>query len=368
MTAEANETAMTSSTLNPPEPTISPFWDRDVHADKRAFLLARNHIQAGLRGFFADRGFVEVDPAILQVSPGNEAHLHAFATEAIGPDGARTPFYLHTSPEFACKKILSAGERRITCFAHVFRNRERGPLHHPEFTMLEWYRAEEGYETLMDDCAEILMRAADSAGTKLLRFSGRTADPFAEPERLTVAEAFERFAGVDLLATIAPSGDTDRDALAAALGLAGIRQADDDTWSDLFSRVLVEKIEPNLGIGRPSILNEYPVPEAALARRTAHDPRVAERFELYACGVELANGFGELTDPVEQRHRFEMEMAEKRRVYGEDYPLDEDFLAALDRMPEASGIALGFDRLVMLATGAQRIDQVMWAPVADPVS
>ena len=174
-----------------------------------------------------------------------------------------------------------------------------------------------------------------------------------------MAEAFRRHAGIDLLATL-----DDREALAAAAKGQGIRVADDDTWADVFSRVLVERIEPNLGIGRATILDEYPVSEAALARPTAHDRQVAERFELYVCGVEIANAFGELTDPAEQRCRFESEMAEKERVHGERYPLDEDFLTALGHMPPASGIALGFDRLVMLATGAQRIEQVLWTPVS----
>jgi lysyl-tRNA synthetase class 2 len=327
--------------------------------------MGRNRIQVALRGFFAARDFVEVDTATLQTSPGNEAHLHAFATEAIGLDGSRAPLYLHTSPEFACKKLLAAGEPRIACFAHVYRNRERGPLHHPEFTMLEWYRAGEGYEMLMKDCGEIIGLAAETAGTRALTFRGRETDPFREPERLSVAEAIERFAGIDLLGTIGRNGETDRESLAASLKAAGLRVAEDDTWADLFSRVIVERVEPNLGLGRATILDEYPVAEAALARPTAHDPRVAERFELYACGVELANAFGELTDAAEQRRRFEAEMAEKMRVYGESYPVDEDFLAALAYMPEASGIALGFDRLVMLATGASRIDQVLWAPVPE---
>ncbi len=344
-------------------PAPSPWWTPDVHADRRPFLMARNRIQGALRGFFAGRDFVEVDTAALQVSPGNEAHLHAFATRALGPDGSSAPLYLHTSPEFACKKLLAAGEARISCFAHVYRNRERGPLHHPEFTMLEWYRAGETYEALMRDCGEILGLAAETARARALAFRGREADPFREPERLIVAEAFRRFAGIDLLASIDRSGATDRDHLAAGLKEAGLRVAEDDTWSDLFSRVIVERVEPRLGLGRATILDEYPVAEAALARRTARDPRVAERFELYACGVELANAFGELTDAAEQRRRFEAEMAEKMRVYGESYPVDEDFLAALALMPEASGIALGFDRLVMLATGASRIDQVLWAPV-----
>lgn len=327
--------------------------------------MARNHIQAALRGFFAERGFIEVDTATLQVSPGNEAHLHAFATEAVSAGGDRTPLYLHTSPEFACKKLLAAGERKISCFAHVYRNRERGPLHHPEFTMLEWYRAGQPYEALMRDCGEMLALAADVARTRTLSFRGRETDPFQEPERLSVAEAFERFAGIDLLSSIGPDGSTDAASLAASLQAAGLRVAKDDTWSDLFSRVIVERVEPNLGLGRATILDEYPVAEAALARPTARDSRVAERFELYACGVELANAFGELTDPAEQARRFAAEMAEKMRVYGESYPVDEDFLAALALMPEASGIALGFDRLVMLATGASRIEQVLWTPLPE---
>lgn len=342
----------------------SPWWAPHVHADRRPFLAARGRITAAARDFFRSRAFTEVESAVLQVSPGNEAHLHAFATELRVPDGTRSRLYLHTSPEFACKKLLTAGERKIFDFARVFRNRERGALHHPEFTLLEWYRAEEPYETLMDDCAALLAAAAHAAGTRRLAFRDRIATPFAEPERMTVAQAFARFANVDLLATVSADA-TDRDALAAAATTAGIRVAADDTWADVFSRVLVERIEPNLGVGRPTILYEYPVAEAALARRTAPDPRVAERFELYACGVELANGFGELTDAAEQRRRFEAEMAEKERLHGERYPLDENFLSALAAMPPASGVALGFDRLVMLLTGAQRIEQVLWTPVVE---
>nr|WP_252193201.1 EF-P lysine aminoacylase EpmA [Rhizobium sp. CSW-27] len=328
-------------------------------------MIARNRIQAAFRTFFAERDFLEVDTATLQVSPGNEAHLHAFSTTALTTDGRALPLHLHTSPEFACKKLLAAGETRIACFAHVYRNRERGPLHHPEFTMLEWYRAGEDYTQLMADCAALLALSADIAGTRQFAYRGMTCDPFAAPERLSVADAFHRLAGIDLLASVAADGTTDRDQLAAQLTSAGIRHAPDDTWTDLYSRVLVEKVEPGLGKGRATILDRYPICEAALARPAADDPRVAERFELYACGVELANAFGELTDPVEQRARFAAEMAEKQRVYGETYPLDEDFLAALALMPAASGIALGFDRLVMLAAGATRIDQVMWAPVTE---
>ena len=345
------------------EPGSSPFWAPHVHADRRPFLLARGRIIAALRAWFAVNDFVEVETGALQVSPGNETHLHAFATKLVAPYGPASPLYLRTSPEFACKKLLAAGEHRIVEFAKVFRNRERGALHAPEFTMLEWYRAGEPYQTLMVDCAAVLAQAATAAGTRHLSFRGRSADAFAEPERLSVAEAFARFAGIDLLATF-EGGEADRERFADAASAAGIRIAADDTWSDIFSRVLVERIEPKLGIGRATILDEYPAGQAALARPCG-DPRVAERFELYACGVELANGFGELTDAAEQRRRLEQEMAEKQRRYGERYPLDEDFLVALSQMPDACGIALGLDRLVMLATGASRIDQVLWAPMAE---
>ena len=345
----------------------SPWWRPDVHADRRPFLLGRARIQAALRRWFDARGFIEVDPSILQVSPGNEAHLHAFATELAAVDGAsHGRLYLHTSPEFACKKLLAAGETRLFTFAHVFRNRERGPLHHPEFTMLEWYRAGEPYEALMEDCAEILGVAAAAGGVDVFAFRGRKVDPLALPERLSVADAFRRFAGIDLPATTDVAGRTDRAALAQAVREAGGRVADGDSWADLFGRMLVERVEPNIGDGRATVLFEYPVVEGALARPKPGDPRVAERFEFYACGVELANAFGELTDPVEQRRRFEADMDLKERLYGERYPMDEDFLAALARMPPASGIALGFDRLVMLATGAPTIEHVLWAPV--PIS
>ena len=322
---------------------------------------------------------MEVDTAALQVSPGNETHLHAFATELIGSDGTRRPLYLHASPEFACKKLLTAGEEKIFTFAPAFRNRERGALHHPAFTMLEWYRANEPYERLMEDCAKLLRLAAEAAGTTTLAYGARGADPFAAPECVTVAQAFTRFAGIDLLASLDETGspsprtsrgegmptDPARDGLARSATGAGIKTAPDDTWGDIFSRILVEKIEPAIGNGRATLLTEYPAVQAALARRNASDSRVAERFELYACGVELANAFGELTDPAEQRRRFEMEMAEKQRIYAERYPIDEDFLAALAQMPPASGAALGFDRLVMLATGASHIEQVLWTPVVE---
>jgi lysyl-tRNA synthetase class 2 len=347
-----------------PDATLkSPWWDRGRHADRRGFLLARNRIQETFRRWFRDQGFVEVEPALLQASPGNETHLHAFGTELVGPDAGRRPFYLSTSPEFACKKLLAAGEERIFTFAPSFRNRERSALHHPQFTMLEWYRANTSYETLMDDCAALLALAADTAEVAEFRFQSRRADPRAQPERLTVADAFLKFAGIEIGATLADGPD--RDALVAMARSAGLRTADDDTWSDIFSRALVARVEPAIGNGRATLLTEYPAHLAALARPKPGDARMAERFELYACGVELANAFGELTDPVEQRRRLEAEMAEKQRIYGERYPIDDDFIAALAYMPPVSGAALGFDRLVMLATGAAHIEQVLWTPVAE---
>jgi lysyl-tRNA synthetase class 2 len=322
--------------------------------------MARNRMETATRNWLATRDFVMVDPPGLQRSPGNEAHLHAFQTVAIGNDGVAGWRYLHTSPEFTMKKLLAAGETRIASLGHVWRNRERGPLHHPEFTMLEWYRAGEPYIAVMDDCVALIRLAAETVGAKQLRYRDRSCDPFAQPERLSLADAFARHAGIDLLATIGNA-----DALAAQMRDSGIAVPAEYNWSYLFTRVLVEKIEPHLGMERITILDRYPASEAALARRAPDDPRVSERFEIYACGVELSNGFGELTDADEQRRRLTAEMDEKERLYGERYPIDEDFLAALTLMPEASGVALGFDRLVMLALGAPKIDDVLWAPVAE---
>ena len=339
------------------------WWRPDRYNDRRPALLARGRITAAVRAHFAAEGFLEVECGQIQRSPGNETHLHALEARIGTPEGGVETRYLHTSPEFAMKKLIAAGETRIFDFARVFRGRERSALHAPEFTMLEWYRAHEPYEALMADCAALMQIAARSAGVDHFAFRGQICDPFAEPERLTVAEAFERFAGIDLMATT-PDGTPDRTALARAVERAKIRMAPDDSWADLFTRVMVEKIDPHLGIGRPTILCEYPVAEAALARPKPSDPRVAERFELFACGVELANAFGELTDPVEQRRRFEADMDLKHRLYGVRYPIDEALLQALALMPPTSGIALGFDRLVMLATHAPHIDQVLWTPFA----
>jgi lysyl-tRNA synthetase class 2 len=337
------------------------WWRPESLARRRAHLEARGRILAALRQVFAARGFTEVETPALQKSPGLEPHLRAFATVIETPGEAPAPIYLHTSPEFAMKKLLVAGMERIFQFAHCYRNGERGATHHPEFTMLEWYRAGASYLDLVADC-EALLRAASATP---LAWQGRVCDPHARWERLSVAEAFARHGGIDLLAT-AP------DPLAPRLGLLadaarplGIAPHAGDSWEDLFFRIFLAAIEPKLGAGAPTVLYDYPISMAALARPKAEDPRLCERFELYVCGLELANAFGELTDAAEQKRRFRADQEKKRALYGETYPIDEDFIAALQfGMPESAGIALGFDRLVMLATGASRIDDVLWAPVA----
>jgi elongation factor P--(R)-beta-lysine ligase len=337
----------------------SPWFSPDRHRDRRGFLLARNRIIAAMRQWFAAQDFLEVDVPAMVVSPGNEAHLHAFKTVLINPDGSEDIRYLHTSPEFACKKLLAAGEERIFSLGHVFRNRERTATHAPEFTMLEWYRARRPYADIIADTVALARLAAAETRRAQFEWKGRVCHVAAEAEWLSVNDAFKRYANVDLLATLRADGQVDRDALAK---VSPVAFGEGETWSDIFSRILVEKVEPNLGDGPLTILFEYPAVEAALARQCSHDARVAERFELYACGVELANGFGELTDAEEQRRRFVDEMDIKELIYGERYPLDEDLLRALTMMPEASGVALGLDRLIMLATGATRIDQVQWVP------
>jgi lysyl-tRNA synthetase class 2 len=327
-------------------------WRPDRLARRLPHLRARGRLQAALRGWFTAEGFVEVETPILQVAPGAEVHLAGFSTAWKTPDGIERPRWLHSSPEFAMKKLLAGGVPKLFQFARVFRNAEGSALHHPEFTMLEWYRAGAGYETIMADCAALLALA----GANELRWKDKVCDPTAAPERLTVAAAFERHAGVDLFATTGDAAKLSR--------LSGVAMHDGDSWDDVFFRIMFDRIEHRLGVGRPTILCEYPIAMAALARAKPGDPRVAERFELYACGVELANAFGELTDPAIQRARLQADMDEKERLYGVRWPVDEDFLAALDHgLPDCAGIALGFDRLAMLATGATHIEDVLWLPV-----
>lgn len=336
-------------------------WRPDKLSARLPRLQARGAIQRAFRTWFESEGFTEVETPVLQLSPGAEVHLGGFSTlwgnpNRKHPDPDHVERWLHTSPEFSMKKLLAGGMEKIFQFARVFRNGEGSALHSSEFTLLEWYRTGVDYEAIMADCATLLRLASESAGAKELRFGDKVCDPKVEPERLTVAEAFQRHAGVDVLAMV---GDPDR----LARG-AGVRKGSDDTWSDVFFRIMLDRIEPHLGMGRPTILCEYPISMAALARAKSSDPRVAERFELYCCGVELANAFGELTDAGEQRQRLVADMNEKQYLYSVHWPVDEDFIAALEHgLPDCAGVALGFDRLVMLATGAKHIEDVLWLPV-----
>src|SRR5579864_7732002 len=341
------------------------WWRPEYLAARRANLAARTRILGAVRDFFAARGYVEVDTPALQVSPGLEPHLKAFATVLHDPrDGGAQPRYLHTSPEFAMKKLLAGGMTRIWQLAHAYRDGERSATHHPEFAMLEWYRAGADYRDMMDECEALLSAVQTVVGETMLRWRGKVADACKPCQRLTVAEAFTRHAGIDLLATAPEPARPDAALLAAAAAQIGIAPHPGDDWETLFFRIFLERVEPHLGMGAPTILYDYPLALAALSRPKPDDPRLAERFELYACGLELANAFGELTDAAEQRRRFLADQAKKQALYGETYPIDEDFLAALDHgLPECAGIALGFDRLVMLATGAGHIEEVLWAPV-----
>ena len=369
--------------------TGAAWWRPDRLAARRENLDARGRIRDALRGFFAEEGFTEVETPALQISPGLEPHLRAFATTLDDPRAGTTlPRYLHTSPEFAMKKLLAGGMERIWQLTHVFRDGERGATHHPEFSMIEWYRAGATYRELMDDCETLLRRCQAVARTlpltpalsplagressgegqppakSLFSWCGNTADASQSFERLSVASAFARDAGIDILATAPDPEHPDLALLAAQAERIGIAPHPGDDWEALYFRIFLERVEPKLGIGVPTILYDYPVSMAALSRRKPDDSRLAERFELYACGLELANAFSELTDAAEQRARFEADQARKKSLYGETYPIDEDFLAALAHgLPECAGIALGFDRLVMLCTGADDIEDVLWAPV-----
>ncbi len=346
--------------------TGKEWWRPDVLASRRDSLKQRQRIIAAIREFFASRDFDEVETPCLQVSPGLEPHLKAFATTLDDPwGGVGHALFLHTSPEFTMKKLLAGGMDRIFQIARVFRNGEISPTHHPEFTMLEWYRAPGQLAELMDETEALVRAAAQAVGVGHLSRDGLSCDPFQPWRRLSVAQAFQDYCGMDVLATAPDPQSPDRDLIAAQARRLGLWVSETDRWDDIFFRIMLEFIEPHLGMGVPTILHSYPVSMAALARPDPQDPRVAERFEAYALGVELCNAFGELTDADEQSRRFHADMDLKETLYGQRYPVDDDFLAALrSGMPECAGIALGLDRLIMLITGAPSIDHVLWAPVS----
>jgi lysyl-tRNA synthetase class 2 len=345
---------------------MDEWWRRERFVARRAHLEARTRVLAAVRAFFAAQDFVEVDTPALQVSPGLEPHLKAFATVLHDPrDGRTRRRYLHTSPEFAMKKLLAAGMPRIWQLAHAFRDGERSATHHPEFSLLEWYRADAAWRDLIPDCVGLIRACQASAGAACLSWRGRTADARRPWHEISVSDAFLQYCGFDILATAPDPLCPDVALLAAEARRIDVEPHPGDDWEALYFRIFLDRIEPRLGIGAPTILYDFPVSMAALSRRNPDDPRVAERFELYVCGLELANAFGELTDAAEQRRRFRADQIKKQALYGEIYPIDEDFLAALETgLPPSAGIALGFDRLVMLATAADDIEQVLWAPVA----
>lgn len=340
------------------------WWNKDNYADKKPFLNARGRVKSALRKWFEAEGIDEVETAQLQKSPGNETHLLGLKTNWNAPSGKVHELYFATSPEFSCKKLIAAGETNIYEFARVFRDGEIGPLHSPEFTMLEWYRTHAHWHKVIDDSLQICRAAAIANSADSYRWKNSVINIDAAPIWLKVADAFAQYAQIDLYAALDENGVGKRNEFAQMARAAGINITEDDDWSDIFTKILIAKIDPNLGQSAPTIFYEYPLPEGALAQRCQHDPRFVERFELYICGVEIANGFGELTDPIEQRARFEEAMFKQEQIYGSNYPIDEGLLDALSQMPQTSGVALGLERLIMLVSGARKIDDVLWTPFA----
>ena len=336
------------------------WWLPHNFKNKRKNLEKRSQIITALRRFFDDQGFTEVHTPALQVCPTIDAHIHGFQTNLRAVDMShKRVMYLQTSPEFDMKKLLVAGMEKIYQICPVFRDAEGSKLHSPEFMLLEWYRSGSNYEKLMDDSVDILRYVAESIGVQEFSYVDKICDPFKATEKLSVSDAFLRFFEIDLSLYL-----NDLDSFSKVISNKGVRVVDSDGWDDVFHAAMAERIEPNLGIGAPTILYDYPVSMAALSKKGSSDPRFAERFELYMCGIELANAFSELTDAKEQRERYENDMKLKQELYNESYPADEEFFAALEHgMPESAGIALGVDRLVMLACGAEMIEQVLWAPV-----
>jgi lysyl-tRNA synthetase class 2 len=328
-----------------------------VPADAR-IARARAQLAAQVRSSLSSRGYLEVETPVVVPFAGQEPHLDVFETvfhavSPVVPGGVegRRRLFLHTSPEYAMKRLLSReGFGRCFQFARVFRDGEISRSHNPEFTMLELYAAPGSADLIMQHVEEIVAEAARGLG-------GPSAlqAPF---ERITCRGAFERWAGFDPL-------DLDAAALRRAARRAGVRVSDEATWDDAFTQVLLDKVEPQLGKDRPAFLTEYPASQAALARLKPSDPRVAERFELYAFGLELANGFGELNDAEEQRRRLVAEREQRKTAGRAVYGLDEKFLGALPAMPPAGGVAIGFDRVLMLLTGATSIADVLLFPAVE---
>ena len=327
---------------------------------------ARAALARSLRDGLEARGYLEVETPIAVPFAGQEPHLRPFATRFTpdlpvppgGVEGARR-LQLHTSPEYAMKRLLARpGFSRCYQFARVFRDGEVSRTHNPEFTLLEFYAAPGNADSIMADLEALIASVATTAPGRAGHGRARPIALAAPFERITCRDAFIRFAGFDPL-------PLDEGAFAQAARTVGVRPAADASWDDVFTQVLMEKVEPCLGLTQPTWLTEYPASQAALARLKAADPRVAERFELYAGGLELANGFSELCDSREQRARLQEEQNLRAALGRDVFPLDEEFLAALDRIDEAGGVAVGFDRLLMLLTGAKSIAEVLLFPAEE---
>lgn len=346
---------------------IQSWWKPDYFARHQQMRIARMRMIAALRDWFAAADFTEVDTPALQVSPGMEPHLKSFATVLHDPLRGDQFLHLHTSPEFTMKKLLVAGMEQIYQISHVFRNEVSSAMHHPEFTMLEWYRTGVDYTALMQDAMALVQAAARATDCTALLWQGKSCDPFAEWVILSVEEAFAHYAEIDLLACITDPQNPVPDQLAAEAQRIGIVPHEGDSFEDIFFRIMDARIEPHLGVGTPLILKDYPISMAALSRPHPDQPHLAQRFEVYLCGMELANAFGELTDAAEQARRFAADQALAERLYGAAPPLDTDFLAALNYgLPACSGCALGIDRLAMLCLHATDIKEILWAPVCTP--
>ena len=314
---------------------------------RMANLQARAKALAALRAFFAECDFVEVETPLLVPSPGLEIHL-----DAVSAGGG----YLITSPEYQMKRLLAAGFERIYQVCRCFRGNERGPHHAGEFTMVEWYRGFDELDAIIRDTEQLVAHVVHAiSGTTRARVHGRAIDVTPPWPRMTVRDAMRTWANIEV------RGDEPATVLRDAVRAAGIELDDTAAWDDAFFAGFLARVEPAIAaLDRPLVLEDWPAPLAALARRRTDDPQTALRFEAYVGGLELANAFGELTDPVEQRARFEEDLRTRRERGRESYPIDEKLLAALaEGLPPCAGIALGFDRLVMLATGADRIDDVL---------
>jgi lysyl-tRNA synthetase class 2 len=323
---------------------------------QRSHLLLRGKIIQAIRRFFAEGGFVEVETPYLVPSPGMEPHLVALETNVQTPDGEKRKMYLHTSPEYAMKKLLGGGWDKIFQICRVFRDEEVSRTHQVEFTMLEWYRAHANYRKIMEDCEGLLdfLSREILKGSELI-YQGKKIDLAPPAERLSVARAMQLYGKADI------EKNHDGPSLLEEAKAGGFRFDPGAYYSfeEIFFKIFLEAVEPRLGSPKPTILYDYPASMGALARLKPGNPCWAERFELYVAGLELANAFSELTDPAEQRKRFESEQRLRAVLQKPLYPIDEELLAALSRMPPSAGIALGVDRLVMLFCDAPAIQDVL---------